>query len=342
MKSFHTIHSEESPADLVIFGNLVNVYTGDISRSYIGIKNGRITCVSENPLPSIRRINLTSEYVLPGYIDGHVHIESSFMIPSQYAATVILHGTICVVADPHEIANVRGIEGIKFMMADSSRTPLKVYFMIPSCVPATHLETSGAEIGLKEIQELKRSKNVLGLGEVMNFQGVISHDREIMGKIHACEGMIINGHAPELRGTDLCAYTSAGINSDHESTTREEASEKLSLGMWIMIREGSTAKNLTKLVKIISKGAPEQLMFVTDDRHAEDLLTNGHMDHCLRRAVEEGVDPVDAVRMVTLKPADYFGLKDLGGIAPNKCADIVIVDNLRDFKAKSVRNEGDI
>ncbi|MFQ6096008.1 MAG: amidohydrolase family protein, partial [Candidatus Bathyarchaeia archaeon] len=182
------------PADLLLLGKVVNVYTGSVSESYVGVKDGRVAYVGRKPIPAENLVKLGSEYILPAYIDGHVHIESSLLIPSQFAAAVIPRGTCCVIADPHEIANVRGIEGIRFMMEDSSRTPLRVYFMIPSCVPATHLETSGAEIGLKEIEELKGLKQVLGLGEVMNYQGVINRDRAVLDKIKACEGMVIDGH----------------------------------------------------------------------------------------------------------------------------------------------------
>ena len=333
---------ESPPADLLLHGSLVNVYAGDISESYVGIKDGMVSYVGSKPIPARSLLRLHSQCILPAYIDGHIHIESSLMIPSQFAATVIPRGTCCVVADPHEIANVKGVEGIRFMMEDSSRTPLRTYFMIPSCVPATHLETSGATIGLKEIEELKKSKRILGLGEVMNFQGVINRDKTIMEKIGACEGMVIDGHAPGLRGEELSAYVSAGIGSDHESVSGEEAREKHSLGMWIMIREGSTAKNLSELAGIVSKGSPERVMLVTDDRNAEDLLTEGHMDHCLRRAVEEGIEPVDAVRMATIKPAQYFGLTNLGEIAPGKWADIVVVNDLEQFEAKMVLIAGKI
>ena len=327
-------------ADLLIHGNLVNVYSGNITESYIGIKDRRIIYVGGKRIRALKDLDLSSKYILPAYIDGHVHIESSLVTPSQFALAVIPRGTCCVIADPHEIANVCGVEGIKFMIEDSSRTPLKVYFMIPSCVPATSLETSGAKIGLKEIEELKGTERILGLGEVMNFPGVIKGEEEVMAKIEACEGMVIDGHAPGLRGEALCAYIAAGIQSDHESIAAEEATEKLSLGMWVMIREGSTAKNLSELACIISKGCPERTMLVTDDQHADDLLAEGHLDHVLRRAVEEGIDAVDAVRMVTVKPAEYFGLRRLGGISPGKWADIVIVDDLEEFKAEMVFIDG--
>ena len=332
----------DAEADLLIHGNLVNVYSGSISESYVGVKDGRVIYIGGNRIRARKIIDVGSRYILPAYIDGHIHIESSLLIPSQFAVTVIPRGTCCVIADPHEIANVCGVEGIEFMIEDSNRTPLKVYFMIPSCVPATRLETSGAEIGLEEIEYLKRNERILGLGEVMNFPGVIMGDESVLAKIRACEGTIIDGHAPGVRGRDLCIYIAAGIMSDHESITADEAKEKLSLGMWIMIREGSTAKNIAELSRIVSKGCPERVMLVTDDQHADDLLAEGHMDRVLRRAVEEGIDPVDAVRMVTVKPADYFGLRRLGAVAPGKSADIAIVNDLKEFKADIVLIDGRI
>ncbi|MCP8317008.1 MAG: adenine deaminase, partial [archaeon] len=332
----------KSQADTILHGNLVNVYTGMISESYIGIKDKMVIYVGKNPISSEKQIELGSKYILPGYIDAHIHIESSMMTPSQYARVVVPRGTTCVIADPHEIANVKGIEGIKFMINDSKRTPLKVYVMIPSCVPATHLETSGAIIGVDEIKKLGRLDNVIGLGEVMNFPGVISRNKDVMDKIHACKNMPIDGHAPGLRGLDLCAYISAGIFSDHECTGKEEAFEKLSLGMWIMIREGSASKNLSDLIGIVSKENSRRFMLVIDDKHVEDLLAEGDIDYNLRKAVNEGLDPIDAIRMVTLNPAEYYGLKHLGGVSPGKCADLVVVNNLKDFNADFVMVDGKI
>ncbi|MEM2152950.1 MAG: adenine deaminase, partial [Candidatus Bathyarchaeia archaeon] len=331
-----------SPLDLLISGQIVNVYSGDISDGYIGVKSGLIVYVGVKPKPAKERLDFPSKYVLPAYIDGHVHIESSLMTPRMFARAVVPHGTCCVVADPHEIANVLGLDGVKFMLEDSEKTPLKFYFMIPSSVPSTDFETSGAEIGVEEVKVLKSFRRILGLGEVMNYMGVVKGDRSILDKIEACRNMIIDGHAPGLREEALCAYTLAGIMSDHEALSLEEAREKLSLGMWIMIREGSTAKALSRLAGIISKRCPERAMLVTDDRHAGDIVREGHVDHCLRRAVEEGIDPIDAVKMVTIKPAEYFRLQDLGAISPGKSADIVIVNNLREFRAKLVLIDGTI
>ncbi|MEM1543925.1 MAG: adenine deaminase [Candidatus Bathyarchaeia archaeon] len=331
-----------TPLDLLISGRIVDVYGGSIFDGYVGVRGGLIVYVGVKPKPSRESLILPSSYVLPAYIDGHIHIESSLMTPSSFARAVIPHGTCCVVADPHEIANVLGLDGIKFMIEDARRTPLKFYFMIPSCVPSTNLETSGAEIGLREIEALKGFKNILGLGEVMNYKGVVMGDKQILDKIGACRGMIIDGHAPGLRDEELCAYILAGIGSDHEVISLEEAREKITLGMWIMIREGSTTKAISNLIRVVSRGCPERAMLVTDDKHAGDIIREGHIDHCLRRAVEEGLDPIDAIRMVTIKPAEYFRLSNLGGLSPGKAADIVIVDDLRSFRAKIVLIDGRI
>ncbi|MBS7624231.1 adenine deaminase [Candidatus Bathyarchaeota archaeon] len=330
------------PLDLLIYGQIVNVYSGEVFKGYVGVKRGIIAYVGVNPKPSRERLEYPSEYILPAYIDGHIHIESSLMTPRMFARAVIPHGTCCVIADPHEIANVLGLDGIKFMIESSEKTPLKAYFMIPSSVPSTDLETSGAKIGLDEINALKGFRPILGLGEVMNYVGVVRADKKILEKIYACKGMVIDGHAPGLRGDSLCAYILAGIRSDHEALSPDEAREKIGLGMWIMIREGSTTKALSNLAGIVSRGCPGRVMLVTDDRHAGDIIREGHIDHCLRRAVEEGIDPIDAVKMVTIKPAEYFRLQDLGAISPGKSADIVIVNNLREFRAKLVLIDGTI
>ncbi len=329
-----------SSLDLLISGRIVDVYSGSVTEGYVGVKEGLIVYVGRKPKPAREFMGFPSEYILPAYIDGHIHIESSLMTPKMFARAVIPHGTCCVIADPHEIANVMGLEGIKFMIEDAAKSPLKTYFMIPSSVPSTDLETAGAEIGLKEIEILKGFRQILGLGEVMNYKGVISGEKNILEKLRACSGMIIDGHAPGLRGDELRAYMLAGVKSDHEVISLDEAWEKLSLGMWLMIREGSTAKSISKLIKVVSRGSPERAMFVTDDRHAGDILMGGHMDNCLRKAVEAGLDPIDAVRMVTIKPAEYFRLKNLGGLSPGKSADITIVNNLREFRAEMVLIDG--
>ena len=311
----------------MIRGNILNVFTGDIYPAEVEVSGGLITCV--------RRVegNFT-DLILPGFVDAHVHIESSMLTPSSFAAAAIPHGTTAVVSDPHEIANVMGVEGVEFMLEDASHTPLKFYFTAPSCVPATPFETSGAELSAREIEDLLSRDSVVALGEMMNFPGVISGDEKVMEKIDAAKKLNkpVDGHAPLLSGDELCAYTGAGISTEHECVSPAEALEKRELGMKIMAREGSSARNLRDLAAVDCD------FLVSDDIHPADLL-GGHMDRILRRAVEYGVDPVKAVQMATVNPADHYNL-NTGAIAPGRAADMVVVDNLRDFNVKRVYIDG--
>ncbi len=301
----------------------------DIYPAQVEFQGGIITCVK--PLEA-----KFDHYLLPGFIDAHIHIESSMLCPSRFAEAVVPHGTSTVVADPHEIANVMGVEGIDYMMADSSSVPLKVYFSAPSCVPTTPFETSGAVIGPVEIDELLTREDVVALGEMMNFPGVIADDPTVNSKIQSSKKYKkpVDGHAPLLTGSDLCKYISAGISTDHECTTLEEAREKKKLGMKIMIREGSSAPNLEDLWKVGGD------FLVSDDRHVEDLL-KGHLDLVLRKAVSLGMDPLEAVRMVTLNPAQHYQL-DGGVIAPGRAADMVILHDLKEFNINKVFIKGDL
>ncbi|MDD1764096.1 MAG: adenine deaminase [Methanobacteriaceae archaeon] len=313
----------------MIRGNLLDVFTGDIYPAEVEFQHGTITCVK----PLKAEFN---HFILPGFIDAHIHIESSMLSPSRFAEAVVPHGTSAVVADPHEIANVMGMEGINYMVEDSNSVPLKVYFTAPSCVPATTFETSGATIGPDEIEELLVREEVVALGEMMNFPGVIGDDATVKSKIQAAQKYKkpVDGHAPLLTGSDLCKYISAGISTDHECTNLEEALEKKRLGMKIMIREGSSARNLEELWKVGGE------FLVSDDRHAEDLL-QGHLDHILRRAVSLGMDPLEAVRMVTINPAQHYGLKG-GAVAPGRAADLVVIDNLEEFTVNKVFIQGEL
>ena len=307
----------------MIRGNLVNPFTEEIYPAEIEIHDGMVECV--------RQIEGSfNQYVLPGFIDAHIHIESSMLAPSRFAEAVVPHGTTSVVSDPHEIANVMGISGIKYMIKDASTVPLNVFFTAPSCVPATHFETSGAVIGSKDIDDLFKYEEIVALGEMMNFPGVLSDDHGVMAKIAAAKnhGKPVDGHAPLLSGNDLCRYISAGISTDHECTVKEEVIEKRKLGMKVMLRQGSSAKNLADLI-----GAGGDFI-ISDDKHPEDLL-NGHVDLMLREAVELGEDPVKALKMVTFNPADHYGLNN-GLIAPGKAADIVVVDDIKNFNVKEV------
>jgi len=308
-------------------GNIVDVVRGEIYPGVLEVSEGRIS--------NIERVENDSEvatYILPGFVDSHIHIESTMLTPSRFAQAVVPRGTVAVVTDPHEIANVMGMEGIEYMRRDASQAPLKTYFTAPSCVPATPYETNGANLGPREIGELFRLDNVVALGEVMNYHGVIKNDRKLLVKIALSKAREkpIDGHCPGLSGWELKRYVSAGISTDHECTTLEEAQEKSRLGMKIMIREGSSAKNLEALVDFKGDG-----FLVSDDKHTEDLLNEGHMDYILSRAVELGMDPMRAIRMVTLNPVKHYGL-DVGLLRVGDPADFVIVDDLENFTVRDV------
>jgi adenine deaminase len=258
----------------------------------------------------------------------------------QFARTVLPHGTTTVVTDPHEIANVMGLKGVRFMAESAKGVPLNVFIMVPSCVPATHMETSGATLRAKEIQSLFKEPWILGLGEMMNFPGVIYRDPEVLRKIELAGGRRMDGHAPSLSGKALYAYLSAGIRSDHECTTLKEAKEKVENGMWIQIREGTTARNLKDLLPLVTPKNSRRFMFVTDDRHPRELLEEGHIDSLVRKAVQMGLDPFLAIQMATLNAAEYFRLDDLGAIAPGYKGDIIAFEDLGRFEVKKVFKDG--
>lgn len=327
--------------DLVIKGGMViDVFTRSIRKQDIVIKHGTIVHVSEQAdVPAAKQIDAKGLFVAPGFIDAHIHIESSMLIPSRFAEAVIPHGTTAVVADPHEIANCFGTQGIRFMMEDGSSSPLSFYFTAPSCVPATlEFETSGAVLGPEQVSEVLDMDGVVALGEMMNFPGVIHGSREVLEKIAAARrrAMPVDGHAPGLTGKELSAYIVAGIDSDHEAFALEEALEKLEKGMYLFIRQGTTARNLEALLPAVNSRTLGRCCLVTDDRHPDELLELGHLDHLLAKAVALGLDPADAVTMVTLNPARRFGLAGHGALAPGYRADLVLLENLQDFKVDSV------
>ncbi|ODS43083.1 MAG: adenine deaminase [Candidatus Altiarchaeales archaeon IMC4] len=324
--------------DLVVEGNLVNVLTGEIYEGCVGVKHGKIVYVGNEEIKN-RNLIKTSYYVVPSFIDGHVHIESSMLPPSEFAKIAVLHGTCAVVADPHEIANVLGVSGIKFMLSDSRNLPVDFYFNVPSCVPSTEMFETSGEISAVEMKKLKKMDRIIGLGEVMNFPGVLNCDKKLAEKIRVFDSMVVDGHCPGLIGRKLNAY-SVYCHSDHESTNYEEAVEKLRIGMWLMIREGSAAKNMSILKDIIRNGIDtRRCMIVTDDIHADDLSL-GHLNLRLSKAVEIGADPVDAIRMTTLNTAEYFNLKNLGSISIGKDANISIVKDLKNFRVEKVFFKG--
>ncbi len=329
----------ESEAEFLITGaKLVDVFSGEVREEEVAVHDGRIAGFGERR--ARERVDLGGAYLCPGFIDGHVHIESSMVSLPEYARAVVPHGTAAVVTDYHEIANVLGMEGIRYMMRLDEGLPLDVFIMLPSCVPATPMETAGAVLEAEDLAPLLVEEAVVGLGEVMNFPGVISGDAAIMAKIEACAGLPIDGHAPGLSGKDLDAYLAAGVESDHECVAAGEAREKLEKGMYIYMREGSTARNLQALLPLAMETPSHRLLMVTDDRQPDDLRQEGHLDHVLRRAVGLGLDPVAALRMVTLHPALRFRLPRRGGIAPGWLADLVVLEDLRDFAVRAVYKRG--
>ena len=329
-------------ADLVIKNaNIVNVLSEEVHKGDIAIKDGIIAGVGEG-YEGEKEIDVNGAYVSPSFIDGHVHLESSMMLPKEFAKIVLPAGTTTAIIDPHEISNVLGLHGISFMHEAVKDLPMDVYTMLPSCVPATPFETSGFDLNSYDLSLLIDKPWVLGIAEMMNFPGVLNMDKNVMAKLELAKSMgkCIDGHAPYLKGKDLCAYISSGVQSDHECTNPEEAIEKLRLGMYIMIREGTAAKDLDALIPVLKHCNTRKCIFVTDDRHPADLKE--HINGMVRRAVEAGVDPVKAVQIASLNTAEYFGLKHLGAIAPGYKADMLILPDLKTFKPDVVIKGGKV
>ncbi len=330
-----------APSDLVLKNaRIVNVFSAEVYRGNIAIWGGRIAGIGD--YEGKKEIDLEGGYVLPGLIDGHMHVESTMVTVQEFARSVVPRGTTSVICDPHEIANVHGLEGIHYILNTAKYSPVNIYVMLSSCVPATQFETSGANLRGFDLYPLLREKWVLGLGEVMNYPGVLLEDEGLLDKISMTSNKRIDGHAPGLSGKDLNAYVAAGVTSDHESTSVREVMEKLRLGMYIMIREGSVTKNLRDLLPAVTRDNLSRCFFVTDDRHPKDLLEKGHIDHMVKVAVREGLDPVSAIRLATINTAQYFGLTDLGAIAPGYVADLVVVDSLKRFNVRRVFKSGKI
>jgi adenine deaminase len=322
-------------------GRILNVFTGEVLGGDVAVEGGRIIGVC-GEYEGERTVELGGRYLSPGFIEGHIHIESSMLTPSRFAEAVVPRGTTGVVADPHEVANVLGMRGIDLFLEESRDLPMDLYLTIPSCVPATRLETSGAELGVREIEELSSRPGVVALGEVMNYPGVIQGAGEVLGKLEVARraDIPIDGHAPGLRGAELDRYIAAGVDSDHESADGDEALEKLRKGMWLMIREGSAARNMDAILpKLLKMGASlDRCILVSDDRHPRDLVAEGHLDRLLRKAVEMGADLVEAVKMVSWNPARRFRLRDVGAIGPGFKANLTVLSE--DLRAEMVLHEG--
>lgn len=330
----------DEPADVVLAGaRVVNVFSGEIIEADVAIAGERIAGVGEyrrgrNVVP------LNGAFVGPGFIDAHLHIESTMLTPPEFARAVLPHGTTAVVADPHEIANVHGLAGIRYMLDASRDLPLSVYVMLPSCVPATHLETGGATLSAADLSPLMDEPRVLGLAEMMNFPGAIRGDAGVLDKLRLGLRKRIDGHAPGVSGRALAAYVACGVGTDHECTTAAEACEKLRQGMTILIREGSAAQNLDALLPLVTPRNAHRFCFCTDDRHPHDLVEEGHIDHVVRRAIARGLEPILAIQMATLHPAQVYGLSEHGAIAPGRFADIVVFDDLRNPRPRQVYSRG--
>lgn len=327
-------------ADFVIKNaNIVNVLSEEIHKADIAIADGIIAGIGED-YHGEKEININGAFVTPSFIDGHVHLESSMVLPKEFAKAVLPAGTTTVIIDPHEIANVFGLHGISFMHEAVKNLPMDVYTMLPSCVPATPFETSGFDLNSYDLSLLIDKHWVLGIAEMMNFPGVLNLDKNVMAKLELAKqkDKRIDGHAPMLSNKDLCAYIASGVKSDHECTTPNEAIEKLRLGMYLMIREGTAAKDLNALIPVLKNCNTRKCLFVTDDRHPSDLKE--HINGMVRRSVEAGVDPIKAVQCASLNTAEYFGLKDLGAVAPGYKADLLILPDLKTFKPDMVIKGG--
>ncbi len=340
LNQFIKIARGDAPADLLLKGGqVVNVFSGEVHNADIAIADGKIVGVGGG-FTAKETLDVSGKVIAPGFIDAHVHIESSMVPPSEFARAVVPRGTTTVITDPHEIGNVLGLDGIRYMFDAAKYNPLSMFVMLPSCVPATNMETSGATLRSYDIEPFKDNPWVLGLAEMMNYPGTINGDPEVLAKITLFKDKIIDGHAPGLSGLALNAYVAAGIRSDHECTTVEEAREKLRLGMTIFIREATTAHNLEALLPIITPATAARICWCTDDRQPSDLIDQGGIDYVIRRAIRQGIDPVVAIQIATINPASYYGLHDRGAITPGRRADLVVLDNLRNVTTKLVLRGG--
>ena len=342
-RDFWAMATGRAPADLRIDNvRIVDVFSGEIREGSVSIGQGRILGFSRHEAREV--VDGEGRYLLPGLIDGHVHIESSMLCPSRFAELVLPFGTTTIVADPHEIANVKGLDGIRYMLEASRNLPLDVRIMLPSCVPALPVEDAGAVLGAEDILPLLSEERVGGLAEMMNVPGLLGGDPDVLEKVRGtlAAGKVIDGHSPMLSGKDLEAYAALGVHTDHECSTVEEMKERIACGMYVLLREGSAARDLLKLLPALTPENQRRCLFCTDDRHVSDILKRGHLINNIRLAVSAGIDPVSAVRMATLNAAECYGLNDRGGIAPGRRADLVLVDDLAEFKVHACWAKGEL
>ena len=336
-----SVASGKEPAETVVKnGRIIDVFNGEIIEGDIAIVDGYFAGIGKYEGKNV--IDAKGRYVVPAFIDGHVHIESSLVTPSEFAKVLLPHGVTTVIADPHEIANVLGSAGIQYMLDSSENLPFDIYIMLPSCVPATSFENSGATLKADDLFPFYQHPRVLGLAEVMNFPAVLHAEADMLKKISDAKefGKKVDGHAAGLSGSDLNVYMAAGIRTDHESTTAEEAKERLKCGMYLMIREGTVAKDLRKLTPIINEFNSRRCLFVTDDKHLDDLVIEGSIDHNVRLAIAEGISPITAIQMATINAAECFGLDDKGAIAAGYKADFTLLEDLDTVKISDVYKDG--
>ncbi len=331
----------EQPAEL-LFKNarLVNVLSGEIHDANVAVDDGRV--IGFGDYKAKRVIDLKGAYLAPSLIDGHFHVESSMLTAPEFARAVVPHGTGTVVIDPHEYANVLGLDGIRYVLESSKNLPLDFFIMLPSCVPATHLETAGERLTADDLKLMIHDDRIAGVAELMNYPGVFLGAKSELAKIEAGKGKAIDGHAPGLRGKNLNAYILAGVRSDHESVEVAEAREKLRLGMHILLREGSTERNLAHLIPLINAHNAQNCSFATDDKLAGDLVSEGHIDHSVRKAIKGGITPIAALQIATINTARFYRLQNLGAIAPRYWADFVVFDNLKNFRVRQVYKKGSL
>jgi adenine deaminase len=360
-----TAYGEIKPDIIFTNAGIVNVFTGELEIGDVAVKDDTVVGIgkygnreklsnqsrSRNTDPEYdagwvlsqsKVIDCKGKFICPGFIDGHIHIESSMLTPKEFAKVVIQHGTTGVITDPHEIVNVAGSDGLYYMLNESEGLPVDIYVMLPSCVPATKLDESGAIMGAEELEKFIDHKRVLGLAEVMDYYGVIKGDKELINKINLTldHGKTIDGHAPGIKGREINAYVTAGITSDHECSNATEAIDKIRRGLWIMVREGTAAKNMEALKPLLLPPYCRRSMLVTDDKHPGDLLYEGHMDALIKKAIKLGANPLTAIIMATLNPATYFGLRNRGAVAPGYKADLVILKDLVSFEIEAVYKDG--
>ena len=341
LKKMMDVASGRRKASLVLKGGtIVNVFTERTEVGDIAIEDGCIAGIGE--YDGLINADMTGRYICPGFIDGHIHIESSMVSPPEFEKAVLPHGTTTVITDPHEIGNVAGCQGVDYMLKATEGLSLDTFFVMPSCVPSTGLDESGAVLGPEDIKPYYENPRVLGLAEVMNSVGVVAGQEDLMGKLTEAgrRGKVIDGHAPFLRGNELNAYVCSGVWSDHECSDAGEALEKLGRGQWIMIREGTAARNLEALMPLFEAPYYERCMLVTDDKHPGDLISMGHIDYIIRRAVSLGADPIRAIKMGTFNAARYFGLKDRGAVMPGLRADLAVLEDLKDIRVAAVYKDG--